>query len=75
MLGVVTITGESFIAQYRLRLADSDADTSLRAQTEIRPGDTQPLDFPEISLTTPQRKAYALGILKVSSGAVRYKKA
>ena len=69
-IGIVTIAGESFIAQYRLRLAGSETDTSLRAQIGINPEDTRPLDFPGISLTTPQMKSLALGILKIKNNSI-----
>jgi conjugative transposon TraN protein len=75
-LGIVTIAGESFIAQYRLRLTMSDGDTSLRAQIEINPDDTRPLDFPGVSLNTPQIKELALSVLKTKkNGAIRHAEA
>jgi conjugative transposon TraN protein len=61
-LGVITIVGESFIAQYRLVFTNSQ-NQQIPSAIEIQPGQCRPLDFPGITLTTPQMKTYAMEIL------------
>ena len=61
-LGVITIVGESFIAQYRLVFTNSPGQQT-PSEIEIQPGQCRPLDFPGITLTTPQMKSYAMDIL------------
>jgi conjugative transposon TraN protein len=60
---VVTIVGESFIAQYQLRLAVSSEVPGILTQVNILPEQTRPLDVPGIILTDRQLKAHALAIL------------
>jgi conjugative transposon TraN protein len=62
VLGVITIVGESFIAQYRLVFTNSQ-NQQTPSEIEIQPGQCRPLDFPGITLTTPQMKTYAMDIL------------
>lgn len=74
-IGVVTIIGESFIAQYNLRYADI-LQPAVSSRVEILPEHTRPLDVPGISLTGQDMKAHALAILKDHQGsAVRKAKA
>lgn len=62
-IGVVTIIGESFIAQYNLRYADV-LHPVISSQVQILPEQMRPLDVPGISLTGQEMKGYALTILK-----------
>ncbi len=62
-LGVVTIVGESFIAQYNLRYADI-RHPEISSQVEITPEHTRPMDVSGISLTTLEMKTHALAMLK-----------
>ncbi len=62
-LGVITIVGESFIAQYRLVFTNSPGQ-QIPSAIEIQPGQCRPLDYPGITLTTPQMKTYAMDILR-----------
>lgn len=68
---VVTIVGESFIAQYRLiYLPGAKAAAT---QINILPEQTRPLDAATISMTTPDLKVHALSILKSRfSRSIRY---
>jgi conjugative transposon TraN protein len=61
-LGVITIVGESFIAQYRLVFTNS-TDQQIPSSIAIQPEQCRPLDFPGITLTTPEMKSYAMDIL------------
>lgn len=58
---VVTIVGESFIAQYRLVYLPG---TAVSSQVNILPEHTRPLDAAAISLTSPELKVHALSMLK-----------
>ena len=62
-IGVVTILGESFIAQYNLRYAGI-LQPQISSQVEILPEHTRPMDVPGISLTGQEMKDHALAILK-----------
>lgn len=58
-IGVITIVGQSFIAQYRaIYLTDPQASI-LSASIEIRPEHMKPLDFPEITMTNYELKHYS----------------
>lgn len=68
-IGVVTIIGESFIAQYNLRYAGV-LQPAISSQVQILPEQMRPLDVPGISLTGQEMKDYALAILKDHSRSV-----
>jgi conjugative transposon TraN protein len=70
--GVITIVGESFIAQYRL-LYSAIVDTGLRTEINIVPAETRPLDFPGITMTQAEMKAHALAILDKKPGKPKRK--
>ena len=63
-LGIVTIVGESFIAQYNLCYASGMQEQTLPVLVNILPEHTRPLDVPGISLTSKQIESFALGILE-----------
>jgi len=56
---VITIAGESFIAQYRLVPGSDTANTEIN----IVPSDTRPLDISGIGLNTNQLKAMTLNLV------------
>lgn len=62
-LGVMTIVGESYIAQYRLRYVPVSLDKPLQSKIDIMPEDTAPLDVPEISLSSAELKAHCFTLL------------
>jgi conjugative transposon TraN protein len=64
-LGVITIVGESFIAQYRLVFTNSRGH-EIPSSIAIQPEQCRALDFPGITLTTPDMKTYAMDILQRS---------
>ena len=66
-LGVLTLTGEHFLAQYQLIYSDS-SDLAHPTQVEILPVDMVPLLPSDQSLSTPQLKQKALALL---SGKVK----
>ncbi|MHB1179151.1 MAG: conjugative transposon protein TraN [Daejeonella sp.] len=68
-IGVVTIIGESFIAQYNLRYAGV-LHPVISSQVQILPEQMSPLDVPGISLTGQEMKGYALAILKDHSRSI-----
>jgi conjugative transposon TraN protein len=59
---VVTIVGEKYIAQYRVVFSPPDGG-AVETDIEILPGDTQPVDFPGISLSQQELKNYAAGLI------------
>lgn len=60
---VVTITGEKFIAQYRVVPCKDDHDGTVQTEIAVEPSDCRPLDNPEIGLSQPELKANALRLL------------
>lgn len=59
---ILTITGEKFIAQYRVIRADSITARDSRTEIAIEPADTRPLDISGIGLSQSQLKSLALGL-------------
>lgn len=75
LAGIVTIVGESFIAQYNLRYIDSPAPT-VPAQINILPEHTRPLEVPGITLTSKEMQDFAVKILtEPTGGSLRKSKA
>lgn len=67
-LGIVTVIGESFIAQYNLHYLNGPAKNILVSQFNILPEHTRPLDVPGISLTSKEMQDFALRILNEPAG-------
>lgn len=54
---VVTITGEKYIAQYRLVPCLAGHDSTVQTEIPVMPEDCRPLDNPEAGLSQPELKA------------------
>lgn len=67
-IGIVTIVGESFIAQYNLCYSSGMQIETLPVLVNILPEHTRSLDVPGISLTSKQMESFALGILATPTG-------
>ncbi len=67
LAGIVTVVGESFIAQYNLRYTDGLGST-VPAQINILPEHTRPLEVPGITLTSKEMQDFALKILTEPTG-------
>lgn len=61
-LGIVTVIGESFMAQYQLRIFQGAAGNNTVTSFNILPSHTRPLDSP-IDPTTPELRRHALSML------------
>lgn len=66
--GIVTIVGESFIAQYNLRYTEGPAFT-VPSQVNILPEHTRPLDVPGMALTSKEMQDFAMRILQQPAGS------
>jgi len=66
---IVTIIGESFIAQYALSYADGPLSMPFATQVNILPEQTHPLDAPDITLTSKQMENFSMRILDEPSRA------
>lgn len=66
--GIVTIVGESFIAQYNLRYTEGQF-LAIPSQINILPEHTRPLDVPGISLTSIEMQDIAMRILREPAGS------
>lgn len=60
---VITIVGEKFIAQYHVLLTTQRNGGAVETNIEIQPGETQPLDFPGVSLSQQELKNYAVRLI------------
>jgi len=60
---VVTITGEKYIAQYRIIPCPDDRDGTVQTEIPVLPADCQPLDNPEVELSQPELKTASLRLL------------
>ncbi|OOG19649.1 conjugative transposon protein TraN [Sphingobacterium sp. CZ-UAM] len=70
-LGIITVIGESYIAQYHLHRKDGLTDNRLPASFNILPEHTRPLELP-IEITTPQLRSHAVSLLaKRSTSPIR----
>jgi len=67
--GTVTIVGEKFIAQYRLCYLPPEKTEFISSQIDIQPEYMKPLDISAVGLSTNERKANALAMLKDRSAA------
>ncbi|MGJ1311714.1 conjugative transposon protein TraN [Sphingobacterium lactis] len=63
-LGVVTVIGEDFIAQYNLHLIDGAPEAGLATGVDILPRHTRPIHTP-VELTTPELRSHALSLLSM----------
>ncbi len=66
--GIVTIVGESFIAQYNLRYTEGQS-FAIPSKVNILPEHTRPLDVPGISLTSKEMQDFAMRILQEPAGS------
>lgn len=62
---VVTITGEKFIAQYRVMPCPADRDGTVQTEIAVMPQDCRPLDNSEVGLSAPELKTNALRLLAI----------
>ena len=62
-IGVITIIGQSFIAQYKAVYADAE-NANLITNIQIQPEDMQPLELPKMKLSTWELKEFCYDILR-----------
>jgi hypothetical protein len=65
---VVTITGEKFIAQYRVLPCAADRDGTVQTEVPVVPADMRALDNAEVGLSQPELRANALRLLALKPG-------
>lgn len=58
-VGIVTIVGQSFLAQYKVIYLSDPSSTNLTGNIEIVPSQMKPLEFPEITMTNYELKHYS----------------
>ncbi len=61
-LGIITVVGQSFIAQYRVLLSQNQGGITL-TDIQIQPEDMQPLQYEETPLSNKEIRAYAKQML------------
>jgi conjugative transposon TraN protein len=65
---ILTIVGESFIAQYNMRYTEGQS-FAIPSKVNILPEHTRPLDVPGISLTSKEMQDFAMRILQEPAGS------
>lgn len=62
-LGIVTIVGQSFMAQYKIVYREiTNGEIPIASNIEIRPEVMKPLEYPEFTLSKTELRKYALRI-------------
>lgn len=61
---IVTVVGQSFYAQYRLRYSKQYNRSAALTSIEILPDDMRALEFPEMTMTRAEMKHYSLEVIK-----------
>lgn len=62
-LGIVTIVGQSFMAQYKIVYRDIQYSSSVMTNIEIMPNDMQPLEYPAYELSNMELKKFAMDLI------------
>lgn len=69
-LGVITVIGQTFIAQYQLQSANATPGNKLAASYDILPQHIRPLHLP-VEISTPELRSHALSLLAMRTPAIR----
>lgn len=64
-LGIVTIVGQSFMAQYRIIYRDMAYSSNVVTSIEITPENMKPLEFPSYEMPNTELKAVSMDIIKM----------
>jgi conjugative transposon TraN protein len=62
-LGIITIVGQSFMAQYKIIYKDENNKKDVVSNVEITPACMQPLEYPEFELSQTELKKYAMNMI------------
>ena len=63
-VGIITIVGEKFMAQYNVQYVEKDSHVNFQTSIHIQPSSMQALDNPTIGFSQPELKQFAESILK-----------
>lgn len=70
-IGIITITGQSFMAQYRVIYKTKEYDSNVITNIEVLPNQMQPLEYPKIELSNIEMKEFSMKILKEKTRNLR----
>lgn len=62
-LGLVTIVGQSFMAQYQLVYSENEQNGNIISNIEILPEDMQSLEFPDFKMSNVELRKYAMELI------------
>lgn len=62
-LGVVTIVGQSFMAQYQLVYSENEQNGNIISNIEVLPEDMQALEFPDFKISNVELRKYAMELI------------
>lgn len=62
-LGIITIVGQSFMAQYKL-IFKEDNSYDIITNIEISPQDMQPLEYPEYQMSNAELRKYSMQLIE-----------
>ncbi|RYE04924.1 MAG: DUF4138 domain-containing protein [Rickettsiaceae bacterium] len=63
-LGIVTIVGQSFMAQYKIVYRVPEYSSIVVTNIEILPSEMQPLEYPKYELSNTELKRFAMTVMK-----------
>ncbi|OCA69123.1 conjugative transposon protein TraN [Chryseobacterium artocarpi] len=66
-LGIVTVVGQSFMAQYKL-IYKIDNSSNIMTNIEILPEDMQALEYPDYQISSTELRKYSLEIIRKKEG-------
>lgn len=66
-LGIVTVVGQSFMAQYKL-IYKSDNTANIMTNIEILPEEMQALEYPDYQMSGAELRKYSLDIIRKKEG-------
>jgi conjugative transposon TraN protein len=74
-IGIVTITAESFMTQYKVVYVDKQYTTSVITNVEVLPNNMFPLEYPKYDLNRTELEYYSMQVLKKRKKNIRRERA
>lgn len=72
-IGIVTITAESFMTQYKIVYASPDYSGNIVSNIEVQPNNMFPLEYPKYDLNRTEMQYYSMQVLKEKRNKIRSK--
>lgn len=72
-IGIVTITAESFMTQYKVLYASPNASGNVVSNVEVQPNNMFPLEYPKYDLNRTEMQYFSMQALKQKKNKIRSK--